>query len=55
MTKIEKQRVTLFLKPHVLRQAKAQAIVEGLSLTSLVEKILAAYLPSETIIRKADI
>ena len=55
MTNIKKQRVTLFLNPGLLKQAKAQAIVNGLSLTALVEKILVEYLPKETIIRKADI
>jgi hypothetical protein len=52
---IKKQRVTLFLNPDLLKQAKAQAIVDGLSLTALVEKILIEYLPKETIIRKTDI
>ena len=55
MKKIKKQRVTLFLNPDLLKQAKAQAIVDGLSLTSLVEKILIEYLPKETIIRRTDI
>lgn len=55
MTKTKKQRVTLFLNPDLLKQARAQAIVEGLSLTALVEKILTEYLPNETIVRKADI
>jgi hypothetical protein len=54
MTKIQKQRVTLFLNPNLLKHAKAQAIVEELSLTALVEKALIKYLPKETIIRKAD-
>jgi hypothetical protein len=54
MTKIKKQRVTLFLNPGLLKQAKAQAIVDGLSLTDLVEKLLAKYLPKETIIRKVN-
>jgi len=55
MTKTKKQRVTLFLNPGLLKQAKAQAIVDGLSLTDLVEKILATYLPKEIVIRKADV
>lgn len=55
MTKIEKQRVTLFLNPRLLKQAKAQAIVEELSLTAFIEKALIGYLPKETVIRKADI
>lgn len=55
MTKIEKQRVTLFLNPNLLKQAKAQAIVEELSLTALIEKALAKYLPKETIIKKTTV
>ncbi|KKP90519.1 MAG: hypothetical protein US57_C0001G0029 [Candidatus Moranbacteria bacterium GW2011_GWC2_37_73] len=55
MTKKEKQRVTLFLNPSLLKQAKAQAIVEDLNLTNFVEKALIKYLPKKTIIRKADI
>jgi hypothetical protein len=55
MTNNEKQRVTLFLNPNLLKQAKAQAIVEGGSLTDLAEKAITRYLPKETIIKKADI
>lgn len=55
MTKNDKQRVTLFLKSNLLKHAKAQAIVEEINLTILVEKALIKYLPKETIIRKADI
>ena len=50
-----KQRVTLFVNPSILKQARAQAVVEELSLTSLVEKALTDYLPKETIIKKVDI
>jgi len=53
MTK--KQRVTVFLNANILKQAKAQSIVEELSLTSLVEKALIRYLPKETIIKKAEL
>ncbi|TSD01060.1 MAG: Uncharacterized protein Athens071425_507 [Parcubacteria group bacterium Athens0714_25] len=55
MKVIKKQRVTLFLNPDLLKQAKAQAIVDGVSLTALVEKILIKHLPKETIIRRTDI
>lgn len=55
MKKIKKKRVTLFLNPGLLKQAKAQAIVDGLSLTEMVEKLLVKYLPKETVIRKAEI
>jgi hypothetical protein len=51
----DKQRLTLFIVPAVIKQAKAQAIVEELSLTALVEKVLINYLPGETIIRKTKI
>jgi len=50
-----KQRVTLFVNPSILKHAKAQAVVEDLSLTALVEKALINYLPRETIIKKAYI
>jgi hypothetical protein len=55
MTKNEKQRVTIFLNPAILKHAKAQAVVEDLSLTTLIEKALIKYLPKETVIRKAEI
>ncbi len=52
MTNNDKQRVTCFLTPAVVKQAKAQAVVEGVSLTNLVEKALIKYLPEETVIKK---
>ena len=55
MTINNKQRVTLFLNPSILKQAKAQAIVEEISLTALIERALSKYLPKETIIKKTDI
>ena len=48
----DKQRVTLFLNPHITKHARAQAIVEDLTLTTLVEKALINYLPKETVIKK---
>ena len=54
-TNNNKQRVTLFVNPSILKQARAQAVVEDLSLTSLVERALTKYLPKETIIKKAII
>jgi hypothetical protein len=45
----------LFLNPELIKQAKAEAIVEELSLTALIEKALIQYLPVETIIRKTHI
>ncbi|PIY18179.1 hypothetical protein CO112_00385 [Candidatus Dojkabacteria bacterium CG_4_9_14_3_um_filter_150_Dojkabacteria_WS6_41_13] len=50
-----KQRVTLFLHPDLLTQSKVQAIVEGITLTSLVEFALVQYLPKVTVINKPDI
>jgi len=46
------QRATIFLKPSILKQTKAQAIVEELTLSQLVGKALIDYLPVKTIIRK---
>lgn len=54
-TTSNKQRVTLFVNPDVLTHARAQAIVEGRSLTALVERSLLAYLPKKTIIKKVVI
>ena len=54
MTSINKQRITLFISPSIAKQAKAQAIIEEISLTTLVERALIRYLPKETIIRKVD-
>jgi len=52
MTTNNKQRTTLFLNSEIVIHAKAQAILENLSLTSLVEKALIKYLPDETKIKK---
>ncbi len=50
-----KLRTTLFLKPSIVKQAKAQAVIEEITLTELVEIALFTYLPQETIIKKAVI
>lgn len=55
MTTNKTQRITLFINPSISKQAKAQAIIEDLSLTNLVEKALIQYLPKETVIKKIDI
>lgn len=55
MTTITKQRITLFINPSVVKHAKAQAIVEDLTLTDLVEKALIKYLPEETVVKKAPV
>ena len=50
-----KQRLTLFIHPAIAKQAKAQAVVEDLTLTNLIEKALIKYLPSVTIIKRSNI
>jgi len=55
MTSNKKQRVTLFLNPYLAKHARAQAVVEELTLTALVEKALIHYLPKETVIKKVHI
>ncbi len=50
-----KQRITLFVNPTILKHARAEAVVEELSLTTLVERALIKYLPKETVIKRADI
>jgi hypothetical protein len=52
MSSNTKQRITLFINPPIAKHARAQAIVEELSLTTLVERALINYLPKETIIKK---
>lgn len=55
MTTNTTQRITLFMHPSIAKQARAQAVVEDLTLTALVEKALIKYLPKETVIKKADL
>lgn len=55
MTIVDKQRTTLFLKPDLLKHAKAQAIIEEVTLTTLIEKALIKYLPDKTVIKKVEI
>ena len=55
MTTNDKQRLTIFVNPAIAKQARAQAVVEDTTLTSLVEKALINYLPTETVIKKACI
>lgn len=52
MTTKSKQRVTLFINPSILKQSRAQAVIDELSLTSLVEMALIKYLPKSTVIKK---
>lgn len=55
MTTIDKQRMTFFINPSIVKHARAQAVVEEITLTALVEKALIKYLPDETIIKKVEI
>ena len=55
MTTKSTQRITLFIKPAIAKHAKAQAILDEVSLTALVERALIHYLPKETIIKKVDL
>ena len=55
MTTTTKQRITLFLNPSLTKHARAQAVIEDLTLTGLVEKALIGYLPKVTIIKKIEI
>ena len=50
-----KQRITLFINPTIVKHARAQAIIEELTLTNLVEKALIKYLPKEIVIKKSEI
>lgn len=52
MTTIKGRRVTIFLNQALVKQAKAQAVIQELTLTELVEKSLILYLPKETVIKK---
>ena len=54
MTTNNKQRVTLFINPDILKHAKAEAILQETSLASLVERALIRYLPKETVIKKVN-
>ena len=47
------QRLTLFLKPSVIKHSRATAIIEGITLTQLVEKALIEYLPEEIVLKKS--
>jgi hypothetical protein len=55
MATSKKQRITLFINPLLAKHAKAQAIVEEITLTELIELALTNYLPTETVIKKIEI
>lgn len=50
-----KHRLTLFINPLIIKHARAQAIVDDMTLTKLVEKALIKYLPKETIIKNMEL
>lgn len=50
-----KQRATFFLNSDLLKHARAQAVVEEITLTSLIERALNKYLPTQTVIKKVEI
>lgn len=54
MTTTKKQRVTLFIKPGIIKQAKVQAILEELTLTAFVEKVLVTHLPEKIVIKTPE-
>ncbi len=54
MTTTTQQRTTLFLESAIVKQARAQAVIEDITLTDLVEEALLLYLPKETVIKKAE-
>jgi hypothetical protein len=43
------------MNPSIAKHARAQAVVEEVSLTALVEKALVDYLPQVTVIKKVEI
>ena len=55
MTTDDKQRMTIFINSAIAKHARAQAVIEEVTLTDLVEKALTKYLPEETIIKKFKI
>jgi len=50
-----KQRVTIFINPDLLKQAKAQAVLEDITLTNLIERALLQHLPKEIVIKKPEL
>lgn len=52
---LPKQRVTIFINPDLLKQAKAQAVIEDSTLTNLIERALLQYLPKEIVISKPEL
>lgn len=55
MTDNTRQRLTLFLKPSIIKHARATAVIEDKTLTKLIEDALIAYLPEEIVLKKDKI
>lgn len=55
MTTTNRQRLTLFINPSIVKHARATAVIEEITLTKLVEKALIAYLPEEIVLKKDEI
>jgi hypothetical protein len=55
MTTNKKQRITIFMNPSIAKHAKAQAIVDEITLTALIERALIQCLPKKTVIEKVKI
>ena len=55
MTAVSRQRLTLFLRPSIIKHARATAIIEDKTLTKLIEDALIAYLPEEIVLKKEKI
>jgi len=54
VTTNKQQRITLFINHSLVKHAKAQAVVEEISLADLIEKALINYLPKETVIKRVE-
>lgn len=50
----DKRRTTIFIRPSLVKHARAQAVVEDTTLSNLVEKALIKYLPKMTVIEKPE-
>lgn len=55
INKNNKQRLTLFIDPLLVKHARARAVIEDISLARLVSEALIKYLPEETVIKKKEI
>jgi hypothetical protein len=50
----EKRRTTIFIKPSIVKHARAQAVVDDTTLSCIVERALLKYLPKVTVIEKFE-